>query len=635
MNFFEEQQRARRISGRLLLLLAVAVLGLIAVTSLALGVGLHFYALQEGYELGPRFEEKLVLFVALVILAVVFLGGLYKHSELRQGGKVVAERLGGRLISLAPQDLAEQRLLNVVEEMALAAGLPVPAVYVLDDGGINAFAAGLTPRDAVIGITRGALTRLDRDQLQGVIAHEFSHILHGDMRLNLQLVALLHGLLLVALMGEFLLRSQEGRSSRSSKDNSAAVIFMIGGALWLLGAVGNWCGKLIRAAVSRQREYLADASAVQFTRNPEGIAGALLQIGAGAGSQLHAAHAAEFSHLYFAQGLRLSSLWATHPPLEERIRRILPRWDGAWPKARAAEPLLVPANQASGVPSGAASLLDERIAALRADLPAARMDESIAASGAPAPEHVGQARELLRGLPANLRAAAHHGAQAQALACGLMLAREPASRAAQLALLGEQLAGEVAQHLRLLDESLLGLAPDQRLALLDLCLPALKALAQDGQARLKAALKALAQQDGVVSLAEWSLFRIVERNLQPPRPVQAQFHLVELADEAALLLSALAWVGADSRLLAEDALARAAVELPFTRLELRSADASVTALDLAVRRLALIWPLQKPRLLKAMARCIEHDGVVRPAEAELLRAVADSLDCPLPPLLPG
>lgn len=623
MNFFEEQHRARRISGRLLVLLGVALLVLIGLTSLLLGIGLHFYALYEGYPLGPGFEEQLVAGVALAIISVVLLGGLYKHSELRQGGKVVAERLGGRLISLAPQDLAEQRLLNVVEEMALAAGLPVPAVYVLDDSGINAFAAGLTPRDAVIGITRGALTRLDRDELQGVIAHEFSHILHGDMRLNLQLVALLHGLLLVALMGEFLLRSQRGSASRSSKDNSAIVFFLGGAVLWLLGAVGSWFGKLIRAAVSRQREYLADASAVQFTRNPEGIAGALLQIGAGAGSQLHAPHAAEFSHLYFAQGLRLSSLWATHPPLEERIKRILPRWDGTWPKVRVA------------VPNAAVSLLNESIAALQAGLPAARVDESIAASGAPAPEHVGQARQLLQGLPANLRAAAHHGAQAQALACGLMLARENASRTAQLALLDGRLPGEVVQHLHALDESLLGLAPDQRLALLDLCLPALKELAQDCQARLKSALKALAQLDGVVSLAEWSLFRIVERNLQPPRPVQAKFHLVELADEAAVLLSALAWVGADSRLLAEDALARAAAELPFNRLELRSADASVTALDQAVRRLGLIWPLQKPRLLKAMARCIEHDGVVRPAEAELLRAVADSLDCPLPPLLPG
>lgn len=349
MNYFKHQARARRHTLLLLLLMGVAVLSLIAVIS---GVLLLILHVPDGQPLNQS-DEELLQFVFLAVVAVVLLGSLYKNDELRAGGKVIAERLGGRLISEEPQSLEERQLLNVVEEIAIASGASVPAVYVLDEASINAFAAGLTPEDAVIGVTRGALALLSREELQGVIAHEFSHIYNGDMRLNTRLTAMVHGLLLLGLIGKLIMNAVPDRavstltSSDSSSSEPAAsdrgptasnnpiinairVIAYAGFALCVLGYAGTFFGNLIKSAVSRKREFLADASAVQFTRNPQSIAGALKKIGGLAqGSQLEAVHASEFSHLYFAAGAQ--TFLATHPPLDVRIKQIDPDWDGQFP----------------------------------------------------------------------------------------------------------------------------------------------------------------------------------------------------------------------------------------------------------------------------------------------------------------
>src|SRR5690606_28971990 len=293
----------------------------------------------------------------------------------RQGGSVVAGLLGGLPVNPATDDPDERRLVNVVEEMAIASGVPVPAIYVLPgEESINAFAAGYGVHDAAVAVTRGALKHLTRDELQGVIAHEFSHILNGDMRLNIRLIGLLHGLLLLALIGRVLLRSG-GRSRGRRKEKGGSVqVALIGLGLVLLGYIGVFFGKLIKAAASRQREYLADAAAVQFTRNPEGIAGALKKIGAlGAGSRIVHPRAEELSHLYFASGLRSSfaGLFATHPPLVERIRRIDPSFsgdfEGVFEAAAAREALAAGPQEAQhgtaarhGAPARTPGVLDRR-----------------------------------------------------------------------------------------------------------------------------------------------------------------------------------------------------------------------------------------------------------------------------------
>ncbi len=640
MNFFQEQDRARRNSGRLLILMALAVFSLISLSSLVLGVLWQIFG-REGDSLGllagpatllPSWDQ--VALVALVVIAVVMLGSLYKSVQLSQGGRAVAERLGGRLLNLSPQGLGEQRVLNLVEEMAIASGTPVPPVYVLDDAGINAFAAGLTPQDAVIGITRGAVELLSRDELQGVIAHEFSHIFHGDMRLNTRLVAVLHGILLLGLIGEFLLRGSGRARHRSSRDNSAGAILAAGACLWVLGYAGTFFGNLIKAAVSRQREFLADAAAVQYTRNPEGIGGALQKIGGHLyGSQLSAGHAAEFSHLYFAAGMRsaMQGLLATHPPLEQRIRRVLPSWQGQYPQV----PMLSLAGErATPEQRQVAQAWDQVLAnPATAFAPAAAL-AAIASIGEPQAAHLQQAHNLLDELPEPLQRAAHQVDGAQALLLGLLLARETSQREQQLALLQPLLASELLHALHGLQPLLHQLPAGRRLCLVDLAMPALKQLSPEQFRVLRGHMARLIRADGRVELLEWTLLRIVERNLLPPRPQDGRYRLAELEGEVQVLLSLLAHAGSATPFQAQAALTHASADLPCGPLALLATEQSdLAALETALKRLNLLLPLQKPQLLKAMARCIEHDGEITASEAELMRAVADILDCPMPPLL--
>ncbi|QXI31281.1 M48 family metallopeptidase [Pseudomonas vanderleydeniana] len=631
MNFFEHQDRARRHTGRLVLLMALAVISLIALTSLSLALIWHFYGESESRRsLTPILNPSLIGTVAVVVIGVVLVGSLYKRVQLNAGGKVVAESLGGRLINLSPQDFYEKRLLNVVEEMALASGTPVPSVYVLEDDSINAFAAGLSPKDAVIGVTQGAMSLLDRDELQGVIAHEFSHIYNGDMRLNMRLIALLHGILLIGLIGSWVLRSDTGSSRRSSSsnDNKGELFKLaVGLTLLILGYAGTFFGNLIKAAVSRQREFLADASAVQFTRNPDSIGGALKKIGGhAAGSQLRAANAAEFSHLYFGAGIKsaLDGMFATHPPLAERIRRIEPGWDGQFPQvkrsSRNPEDLVAAPSQPArpGKPQEAFA--------------GAAVAQSIAAIGDPGLAHLQEAQLTLQALPDALVQAAHDKEAAQALVYGLLLDAVDVLQQQQLDLLRPHLQPALAERLDALRAPLREVPQGQRLALIDLAIPALKQLGKEEFAAMKRGMAVLIRADDRVELLEWTLLRIVERNVEGLRSVAGKYRLEALAEEVSLLLSFLARAGQGDPKLAGQAFAYGCAELAFVVPAFKS-DGDLKALEAALQRLTGLLPLQKPQLLKAMARCIGHDGQVTAAEAELMRAVADILDCPMPPLL--
>ncbi|HOG94489.1 MAG TPA: M48 family metallopeptidase, partial [Opitutaceae bacterium] len=334
MDFFEAQASAKRRTSRLMLLFILAVIGVIAACYLAALIVVARIRPMPGTWL--VWDGSLFGGVSLVVCLITGGAMLFKWLQLRAGGSVIAEMVGGRRVDPQSTDLAEQRLLNIVEEMSIASGVPMPAVYLLDDeGGLNAFAAGLTTSDAVVAVTRGSLEKLSRDELQGVVAHEFSHILNGDMRLNVRLTAVLFGILVIGLMGrgllEVMLRSGAVRTRGKGKSGGPGVFIIVGIAMLVIGYVGYFFGRLIQAAISRQREYLADAAAVQFTRNPLGVSGALKKIGGySLGSRLDSAAAAQIGHFFFAQSFRagFTQLWATHPPLEERIRTIDPSWDG-------------------------------------------------------------------------------------------------------------------------------------------------------------------------------------------------------------------------------------------------------------------------------------------------------------------
>src|SRR4029079_17327456 len=346
-DFFQRQSDARRNTKWLVVMFVLAVIGIVATTMLATAILVGIMQQRSDGQRGRVAHQPTPWQPAVVggvaALGLIIGGSLFKIAQLARGGTVVAERLGGRRVYPNTTDLTERRLLNVVEEMALASGVPVPAVFLLsEEMGINAFAAGHTPSDCVVGVTRGCAPQLTRDQLQGVIAHEFSHILNGDMRLDLRLMGVLYGILIMGLTGRELLRWAAyggGRSSNSRRDNGGLYLLAIGLTFMVVGFLGMLFGNLIKAAVSRQREFLADASAVQFTRNPEGIAGALKRIGAAVfGSKLVAPRAAEASHMYFAEGI--STLFASHPPLNKRISCIDPQWDGKYPPAIAADAIV-------------------------------------------------------------------------------------------------------------------------------------------------------------------------------------------------------------------------------------------------------------------------------------------------------
>lgn len=633
MDFFQHQDQARRNTGRLVLLFVLAVLALLVGLNLAVGAVL---ASQGG--------AHPLVFVGLSVgvLLLVGLGSLYRIASLRGGGRKVAEMLGGRRIDPGRADGAERRLLNVVEEMAIASGAPVPAVYVMDrEAGINAFAAGYHPGDAVVGVTRGALEQLSRDELQGVVAHEFSHILHGDMRLNVRLMGVLYGILLLGLLGQMILRSlrYSGRSRGKNAGQAMIAILAIGAALLIVGYAGTFFGNLIKAAASRQREFLADASAVQYTRNPGGIAGALMRIGGLAeGSQVEHPAAPEASHFFFGAGVKshLGRLGATHPPLEERVARLLPNLAGRLKQAFRGD------RQVYGAVQGEiASLSAMASAAPPSPAPAASALEQVGrVSGA----HLERARELLEALPLELRRAAGEPFSSRAIVYALLLDADEGLRARQRAALARGAEPAVLSALERFEAPVRALPSAERLPLVELCLPALTELSREQYARFSADLEALIHADDQVSFEEFALSRLVRGHLDPlhdPRAArqsarEARGTLERAAPEAALVLSHLARVGAD-----DERAAGAAFELAWRRLALpaRPIDAAARhtkpALGPALEALRALQPAHRRRLLEAAAAAIGADATVRPAEAELFRLLGEALDVPIPPLLAG
>ena len=627
--FFQHQERARRLSVWLLLLLVATTLTLIAVTSLALAFAFSLKNRQLDY-------VSLITLVAGIVTAGVVGGGLFKYLQLRAGGKVVAEQLGGRLINHAPDNEHERRLLNIVEEMALASGCPVPAVYVLDEPSINAFAAGHSDKDAAIGVTAGALRVLDRDELQAVVAHEFSHIFNGDMALNLRLVCMLNGLLIIGLAGRFLMRagtatSATSRSTGNSQANMAAVLTGVG--LCILGAVGLFVAGMIKSAINRQREYLADASAVQFTRQNAGIVGALKKIGGyGHHSYLATPYRDTYSHLFFgASGLGLLDWFPSHPPLEKRIRRFDKYWDGEFPMV--ITPVFEPprVDRRAEINREPVSVAWDR-AFNQANKPAIEPVVEVASLTVATP--LEQARSALQGLAPRLLSAAHQPELAPWLVAGLLLHPLPSLRAEQESYLREHWLN-AEQGEPLLSE-LAKLGPVERMPLLEISLSTLHLLPVEEGDQLLSGLYQLVRMDGRLDLREWLVFRRVECRVKTPKAVLGNQPLSAFVADLHVLLSFLSQVG-----YRDAEQAQAAYLSAWSQLQLRVEaprwqpldPQNAVALDRAVQRLRHVRPLAKPLLLRAMAYSIESDGQLSQPEIELMRTVAELIDCPMPSLL--
>ena len=641
MNFFEAQERARRRTGWLVLLFALATATLIIITNLLL-LGVFAYGQTGQLVFSPvilrqQFEWDVFIGVAIVVSALIFLASLYKVMTLSDGGRSVAEMLGGRLITRNTTDPDERRLLNIVEEMAIASGISVPNVYLLDETGINAFAAGLTPNDAVIGVTRGTLRYLDRDELQGVIAHEFSHIFNGDMRMNIRLIGVLHGILIIGMIGYFILRSTRYvRTSRSRQGGGAiAAVLILGLGLVIIGYTGYFFGQLIKSMVSRQREYLADASAVQFTRSKSGIAGALKKIGGlSAGSLLENPAAPQYSHAYFSQGVTgfLQSLFATHPPLPTRIKRIDPGWSGKFITPKITEPAAEPQ------PKVEATTARDTILAGTIAAGVLTANEIIEQVGTVKEDQVEVAREIIASIPAVLRQATEEPFGARAIIYGLLIDKNPEVEAEQRKILMQIADPAVAEHTRVLKNDLAALPMYARLPLLELTVPALQELSEPQYRQFRQAVQALIAVDKKVDLKEWVLQRLVMQQLDEyfglrKRPLAKHAYLGAVKEQAETILSLVAYTEHPDTETAKKAFDAGKAEVGAGALQFAPREQlTLDNLNTAIDELEKLKPLLKPRILKACAACIMYDNKASIRGQELLRAIASTLDCPMPVL---
>ncbi|MBL4582805.1 MAG: M48 family metalloprotease, partial [Gammaproteobacteria bacterium] len=569
---------------------------------------------------------------------VVLFGSLYKISSLSGGGARIAEMMNGRLLVSGSADPAERRVLNIVEEMAIASGTPVPPVYLMEESGINAFAAGYSTSDAIVAVTRGTIDTLSRDQLQGVIAHEFSHILHGDMRINIRLIGVLHGIMVLGIIGYYLLRG--GAYSRRSKDSGGIVFLGLG--LVVVGFVGTFFGNLIKAAVSRQREFLADASAVQFTRNPDGIGQALMQIARNQNhSYLKNPKSAEISHALFEEGQisKLGSLYATHPPLDDRIRAVLPGWKGDYDESDWDRSALAATDAGEQRPKADGPTQREKMTTILTGATGVLLaDAVINQVGNPNGKHLDYADALVRQIPQLFLEAAREPSGARAIVYFLVLSKDDSVRAKQLEVLKSSADVGVFEELKILRQSEQDIVAEQRLPLVTIALSSLRQLSQSQYLLFRDNFKTLVEIDKKMSLLEWALQKIVMHSLEAvfgkdEAPYFGRKNLKRCKQSVSVLLSILTHSTVQEGISSEETFAAGADALDMSLELIAVSKIDFATLNNALDELADLKPLQKPALLKACVRSITADGKIQAIEAELLRAIAATIDCPMPPLL--
>ncbi len=637
MNFFKLQEQARQSTTKLVFMFLLAVLSLVILTNLLAMFAFGYVNTQQlnAENFQQQFDWETFLLIGSAVLVTIMFGSLYKISSLASGGAKVAEMMGAELIVDGSRDVNKQKILNIVEEMAIASGSPVPPVYLLHEDSINAFAAGTSPSNAVIGVTRGTIEKLSRDELQGVIAHEFSHILNGDMRLNIRLIGILHGILILGIIGYYLLHI--GGRSRNSRDNGGVMFLALG--LVAIGYGGTFFGNMIKASVNRQREYLADASAVQFTRNPAGIAGALKRIGADSvGSTLENPGAAEISHALFGEGIKHSftNLFATHPPLEKRIRSIEPNWNGEFDcppltktkgtTNRGQQPSHEEkVKKAAGLMAGAAAVMNseafvDRVGQLNAG-------------------QIEYAHQILSEIPIEIKQAAHDPYAVRALIYFMVLDKDPDMRQQQLQFLASAAADGVYEETVKLVKKFPELELEHRLPLLDIALATFRQLSKQQYQLFKDNLNALVAMDAKIHLFEWTLQKILFHHLDVAfgyTTIQnsSLLELNQAQHACAVVISLLVYAEKQQGVRQEAVFSAAKEKLGDLNIALLPvAEVNLDSVGKSLDQLARLAPLQKPLLLKACAKAIVADQQVTAAEIELFRAISDLIDCPMPPLV--
>jgi Zn-dependent protease with chaperone function len=627
MDFFAAQEEAHKRSRWLLVGFGLCVLGVI-VTVFAVAVQIKPFFVESRFEeiglsiLGPWWDPQLLAWVAATVGGTIVIGSAYKQSRLSGGGSVVARDLGGRPVSPGTSDPLEKRLINVVEEMAIASGVPVPQVWILDEEpGINAFAAGTDAANAVIGVTRGCLELLKRSELQGVVAHEFSHILNGDMRLNQRLIGWVFGLMMVAMAGRailYSLRRVRVRSSGNSRSSGGflAILLAAGLTLWIVGSLGSLFARLLQAAFSRQREFLADAAAVQFTREPSGIAGALKKIGGHSGNGvLSSGEAGEARHLFFAASDFFRLGLSTHPPLPERIRRIDPSWDGE---------MVLPDKR---------DVLSDGAPGKRSGPPPLPQVNNLGFAERIQPAVGAVVRDLLHSQQKRIASEL----DARAVLFGLLVVPDAVAYQDPLECLERAFGKDMVEQTLDWSRRLRSLPSVQKIAFMDLALPWLRQIGAEGAREVVDLTRVFIHADHSVSLFEFMLQKVIERQvaigtgLRQPAPVR-HASLRQVRFEVASLLHAFAQASGHPESLTAaaeefcDHAGEPILPAPEQPVLLEKVGAALDELEATT-------PAVKSVVLRLAARIVLQDGRISEEELELLRAAADAMGAPIPPLV--
>lgn len=628
MNFFEHQKKARQHTFYLIVLFVLAVATLIIVTLLFL---MGLYATYADIPLDVFFLNPLayiqsttIFKIALFVIAIVTAGSIYKYISFSSGGKNVAIALGGKQLNYNSATAQERVLLNVVEEMSIASGISVPTLYVLEEDAINAFAAGLTFDDTVIGVTRGTIEKLNRNELQGVIAHEFSHIFNGDMRLNLQLTAVLHGILLIGLIGRIILRSMSRsssaiRSSSGKKGNGGLYILVLGAGLFVIGYAGIFFGSLIKANVSRKREYLADATAVQYTRYPQGISGALKKI-AHYSSRLQAPTAETYSHFYFAEGI--SSFWATHPPLQERIKKIEPWWNGEIP------------DYSKSKSSDQEEIKDkQKEKEKKQHIAQGVIATSMMHAGEVSEEEVEQVQSDIQSLDSRILNRINDPLGAQAVI--LFLFYDAKYKKELFAILQEENRYLLLEFANVVREQHVALEKQSAL-IVSLGLNALKSLSIEQYQHFKTILATFIEIDNNISLFEWSLQYIIQRPVEihlglKSVPKSGHNHLGAIKSELETLFSMLAQAQYDDEVEAKKAFDKTKKAIYAGALEYCPREQINHNLFIkSIQAIEAVKPGVAERIFEGVLYIIKIDGEVSATENTFVHAVAQLMQVPLP-----
>ena len=630
MDFFARQEAARRQTRWLL---AAFIFSVLLVTAAVAGLVYAFTRSDDPTaSMGPAIMAGVVTFL------VISCASLFKTLSLRAGGGVVARSLGGTRVERGTRDLALKRLHNVVEEMAIASGVPMPEVYVLEsEDGINAFAAGNSPADAAVAVTRGAITQLNREELQGVIAHEFSHVLNGDMRLNSKLMGWVFGLLVVAIAARIFMHGAGSGRRRSNGKNDGGALIMVALAVMVIGYIGVFVGRILQAAVSRNRERLADASAVQFTRNPQGLVGALLKIaGVSSGSKLESPDKEEVAHMLFAPGM--SRLFATHPDIGERVRELDPSFRREQLPARAAEAArdAERLRLAPGFAEESAAVSREAVAApVSVAASAAAQVASLAGTFDEAQQRY--AHDAREAIPESLHAYADSPDAARQLLLALLRSAEAGVASHQDDVIrrvyGDTLLARVQEAVPVARS----LAPELRLPAVQQLIPAVRRMTTRERVEMRSALQQLALADDRIDVFECCLLLLLQGNLRDAIEGNDEHGSASLPQAAAAvtaLFAVLAGRGAADGVTAQQAYdAGIAHVLPELRQPYAPVERWPDTLRQSLETLAALRPSAKKTLIEGLVRTVAHDRRLSVAEGELLRTVCARLHCPLPPIL--